>query len=357
MKIFFYSPTLRPGGAEKQCSLVASGLKKYCGCECTILLNYGDRIKDEYARFIQDAGVSVILLPATFAKRIQFLFTLFKCNQDAVLFNYLTYPDFWGGLVARIAGLKLVVGGIETDRMFGKKFIAEYIAHKLFSWRTICNSYRAFEFFSSRGFSRDRMIVMPSGIVPIQSTLRDKTKPNSICSIITVGRFVPAKDYITWITVFAKVHSLRPHVQGTIIGYGEQEALVRNLIEQAKLKDAVRILSGLTTNVVEELNKHELYLTTSEREGTSNTVLEAMNAEMPVVATNVGDNAHMITNGVSGFICPVKDVDALSKALIELIDNYTLRSEMGKNAKKKILEEYSINVILSRYMKLIKSAI
>ena len=46
MKVFFYCPTLRPGGAEKQCSLVASGLKIMYGCESIILVNYGDGIKE-----------------------------------------------------------------------------------------------------------------------------------------------------------------------------------------------------------------------------------------------------------------------------------------------------------------------
>ena len=298
----------------------------------------------------------MVVLPRLFLKRMLYLFRMFKANNGAALFNYLTYPDFWGGMVAWLAGLRKIIGGIETDRMFGRKFVAEYISHKLFSHMTICNSHRAFDFFTRRGFSRDRMIVMPSGIVPMDSPLNDEPQSDCECSIITVGRFVPAKDYLTWINVFAKVHAARPHVRATIIGYGEQEVLIRKQIERFELNAVVSILPGQTTNVSAALKKHQLYLTTSEREGTSNTVLEAMNAELPVVATDVGDNSHMITNGVSGYICPVKDVEALSFALITLIDNYKLRKEMGKNAKNKILEEYSLDVILSRYMKLVKSS-
>jgi len=104
--------------------------------------------------------LTVEVLPANFIKRIFRLYAIFRRDRDGVLFNYLTYTDFFGGFVARIAGLKLVVGGIETDRMFGRKFWAEYVSHKLFSNVTICNSHKAFTFFAARGFDKGRMLLL-----------------------------------------------------------------------------------------------------------------------------------------------------------------------------------------------------
>ena len=354
MKIYFYSHTLQPGGAEKQCALLAAELKRRFGYETVILLNNGSGIKEEYLGYIKSSNVAIEVLPANFIKRNFRLYAIFRGNRDGVLFNYLTYPDFFGGFAAWAAGLRVIVGGIETDRMFGKKFWAEYVAHKCFSDVTICNSHKAFDFFAARGFDKNRMVVLPSGIETCDLKLA-KPEDDSSLGIISVGRFVREKDYSTWVKVIAKLHALRPHVHATIIGYGPLELSVRKEIAGAHLEKVARILPGQSTNVFAELTKSHVYLSTSIQEGTSNTILEGMAHGLPVVATNVGDNEYMIEDGVNGFLREPGDVDGLAKALVRLVDSHSERMKMGEQSRRKVEASYSLDVIVRKYYDIISS--
>ena len=97
------------------------------------------------------------------------------------------------------------------------------------------------------------------------------------------------------------------------------------------------------------MNKSDIYLSTSLFEGTSNSIMEGLNANLPIVATNVGDNNHLVYNEVNGYLVGVKDVDALTdKFQILLMDN-SLRQKMGKESKKILEHNYSINIFRSKY--------
>ena len=63
MKVLFYIPTLRPGGAEKQCTLIASSLKKRYDYDCKVIVNWRSGAKPEFIKCLEDAGVELIALP------------------------------------------------------------------------------------------------------------------------------------------------------------------------------------------------------------------------------------------------------------------------------------------------------
>ena len=356
MKLYFYSHTLHPGGAEKQCALVASELRRRFGYESIILLNDGSDIKEEYCNYILNSGTAIEVLPKGRIKRFQRMCRLFGADRESVLFNYLTYPDFFGGMYARFMGLKLVVGGIETDRMYGQKFLAEYVSHKFFSNITICNSHKAFDFFAARGFDKKRMLVVPSGI-DTNGLVSARFRDDAPVEIISVGRFVPEKDYSTWVKVIAKLHALRPKFHATIIGYGSLEKRIRAEIDGANIGEAVSILPGQSTDIFAELAKSQIYLSTSVQEGTSNTILEGMAHGLPIVATNVGDNGYMIEDGVNGYLREPGDADGLANALVALVDSCQDRRRMGAQSKVKVESEYSLDVILKKYCEIISKVL
>lgn len=352
MRLYFYSHTLHPGGAEKQCALIATELKRRFGHESIILLNDGSDIKEEYLNYVQNSGVAVEVLPKGRIKRFRRLWRLFSEDRGAALFNYLTYPDFIGGMLAKLSGLKLIVGGIETDRMFGLKFWAEYVSHKFFSHVTICNSHKAFDFFAARGFDSGRMLVIPSGI-ETKGLVSARFGDDAPVEIISVGRFVPEKDYSTWVKVIARLYAIRPRIHATIIGYGSLEKSIRAEIDEANIGDVVSVLPGQATDIFAVLAKSQIYLSTSVQEGTSNTILEGMAHGLPVVATDVGDNGYMIEDGVNGYLREPRDVEGLTKALVSLVDSCQNRHLMGMRSKAKVVAEYSLEVILKKYCDII----
>ena len=86
MDILFYIPTLRAGGAEKQCALIASYLKSHYGYNAKIIINYEEGIKQEHRNQIDSAGVELIVLPRFFIFRIIKLFCIFFQNFYCIIY-------------------------------------------------------------------------------------------------------------------------------------------------------------------------------------------------------------------------------------------------------------------------------
>lgn len=98
----------------------------------------------------------------------------------------------------------------------------------------------------------------------------------------------------------------------------------------------------------------DIYISTSFFEGTSNSIMEALNWSLPVVATNVGDNDHLVINGENGFLHPIGDVNGLSASLCLLLDSAKLRNQMGKMSNINLRENYSMEIFEKRYIDLIE---
>ena len=101
----------------------------------------------------------------------------------------------------------------------------------------------------------------------------------------------------------------------------------------------------------------DIYISTSLFEGTSNSIMEALNWSLPVVATDVGDNDHLVINGENGFLHPVGDVSGLAQSLSLLLDSSDLRNKMGLRSNQNLRENYSMEVFEKRYIDLIEQRV
>lgn len=102
-------------------------------------------------------------------------------------------------------------------------------------------------------------------------------------------------------------------------------------------------------DALEIMRSADVFVLPSYTEGFPNVVIEAMALGLPIVATSVGAIPEMIGDG-RGVLVPPKDIDLLSKALIELFSDEALRLRLGALARKKAYTEYSINSVYSRYV-------
>ena len=107
-------------------------------------------------------------------------------------------------------------------------------------------------------------------------------------------------------------------------------------------------------NISQFLNKADIYLSTSLFEGTSNSIMEGMNANLPIVATNVGDNSYLVSNGENGFLAEKRDIDALAHHLEILVMNKEMCQQFGKRSKEKLYNNYSLNTFRDSYIQTIK---
>ena len=347
MQVFFYIPTLAAGGAEKQCSMIASGLKREFNLNIKVVVNSLDAPNQANLELLKNSNVPVILLPSGgIIKKVKNLYALFKSDKNTVLFTFLTFPNFIGAIAARLAGVRRIYSGIRCGWLPFRKLLFEVLTNRVLASKTIFNSHRALEYFTSRGFSRRKSFVISNGIELWDDP--PSLGPNETVKIITVGRFTPEKDYPTFLQCVKNVVDQGLNVEAHIVGYGILENQIKNLIMELSLDKFIVIHPG-SSDVKSLLFEADIYLSTSTSEGVSNSILEAMNSSLPIVATDVGDNSYMVFDNFNGYLLRAKDIQGLSQALISLIGDGDKRKLFGAESKRILASSFSPATLLKKY--------
>lgn len=347
-KISIFVSTLKIGGAEKQSVYLLNALKEQH--KVYLIVFHGDIIERKNLQIIQGDNYELILLQGHLLKKIFFLYHLFKSQKITHLFSYLTKPNFYGAIIGRLAGVKNIYPGIRTTVLPRWKIALEKIA-SFFSTAVVFNSYSGEHIFRQKGFSKT--IVIPNCFNDISPSFQ--RAPKEKIKIITVGRFVEDKDYITSLKAINELRKTSDNFLFQIVGYGPLENLIRKKVLELDLSKHVEIIIK-PDNIPQLLNEADIYLSTSLFEGTSNAIMEAMNATLPIVATNVGDNDRLVLEGVNGYLHAVGDYQAIAKSLGLLIADYERRIAFGLASHKILRENYSFEIFQHYYLNLIEQS-
>lgn len=343
-------PTLKQGGAEKQAALLAATLTKHHHVD--IFLLYGiDSIAPQNKKIIDQANVTIHSLSGGMISKLFRLKREFKTRKIDIIFNYLTSCNVVGAIAGRMAGVRRIYGGIRNTSLEWHKHIADMLTHNLISTGTIYNCHSGLTHFTSKGFRKRNNIVIPNGFIDIAEPIVRKDR--DIKHIVTAGRFVPQKDYKTLIRTIAHLKTLRNDFVMDIIGYGEEEQNIRLWVNEFGVEQNVNIYIK-PDNVQDIIRNADIYLSTSLFEGTSNSIMEAMNWSLPIVATNVGDNDHLIVEGVNGMLHPIGDYIGMAHSIATLLSRSEIRNQYGKCSNDTLRSKYSMEVFETRYLELIK---
>ena len=343
-------PTIKAGGAEKQATLLATLLDKKYKVDMYLYLGYLQPAPQNL-ELLKKSNVKVHPLEGSTYKKIRDLSKLLKENDTDIIFNYMTNCDIIGCIAAKMAKVKTIYGGIRNAYLEKYKIIAERIVHNNFATGTIFNCYSGVKEIGKKGLKKEKSIVIPNCFPNIAEPIIREDK--EIKHIVTVGRFVPQKDYKTIISTVAELKKLRQDFVMDIIGYGEEEQNIRGWIKEFDVEKYINIYIR-PNNVQDIVRDADIYLSTSLFEGTSNSIMEAMNWSLPVVATNVGDNNHLVIDNVSGTLHPIADAKGMAASIAKLLNNYELRKEYGLASNNNLRENYSMEIFEKRYLKIIE---
>lgn len=342
---------LLSGGAEKQSVLLANAISD-CHNVHYIILN-GDNINPKYIDLINQKNIKLHILNCAKKDRIKRLRNIFKEEDIDIAFPYLTGAN----LSASIASLHLktkVFTSLRLIRLSPPKHFIDALLNNFLAEGTISNSFDARNHFAKTGFRRSRIQVIPNCFANIAEKSPKRTP--DIPTIISVGRFVDQKDYKTAIKAISLLKQNTRDFRYIIVGYGQLENKIRGWAAEYGVSDLTELKID-PSNIAELLDSADVYLSSSLFEGTSNSIMEAMNAALPVVATNVGDNACLIQNGFGGYIIRPKCPKDISDALLDLLQNPSLREKMGIYNLKRLKDCYSVEKFRESYLSLIDQTI
>jgi glycosyltransferase involved in cell wall biosynthesis len=137
-------------------------------------------------------------------------------------------------------------------------------------------------------------------------------------------------------------------------GDGPLHASAKELLAAEGQSDAAW-LPGSRDDVPELLGAMQVFVLGSRREGISNTVLEAMAAGLPIVASATGGNLELIEPGINGTLVPPGDSVALAEAIARYAGDAPLREQHGRAARERAVRQYSLARMVEDYRQLYRS--
>lgn len=180
--------------------------------------------------------------------------------------------------------------------------------------------------------------------------------PSDAVVVGTVGRLDPVKDQAGLIRSFATVLAEHPEAYLIIAGDGPCREDLTRLAVDLGVGRRVRLL-GDCPDVPLVLSAMDLFVLPSIAEGMSNTVLEAMAAGLPVIATGVGGNPELVEEGTTGRLVPPQQAAALTAAMAAYLDDPNLRTLHGKASRQRATEHFALTRMCDAYTSLYTSLV
>ena len=172
--------------------------------------------------------------------------------------------------------------------------------------------------------------------------------------MIGAFRLVPTKGPFVFLDVCASLTTTIAGLRVIVAGVGELQPQLETRVRQLGLEGIVSFL-GRRTDMNVLMAAADLLLLTSEKEGMPNVLLEAQLQGLPVVATDTGAVNGAILPGITGLICPVGDVAALTQACTTLLQDTALRRRMGEAGARHARGSFGIDRMSRAYLQLARS--
>jgi L-malate glycosyltransferase len=167
----------------------------------------------------------------------------------------------------------------------------------------------------------------------------------------TAARFDPVKSLPTLVDAFVEVIVALPEARLCLVGDGSERTMLEEMVDARGLRASV-LFTGLRADVRHLLPGFDVYVNCSIFEGTSLTIMEAMAAALPVVATNVGGNPEVVAEGLTGLLVPSRSSSSLAAALVRLGREDDLAARFGDAGRKRMEEHFAVDRIVERYVRL-----
>ncbi|CAN1487045.1 RfaG Glycosyltransferase [Burkholderiaceae bacterium] len=318
---------------------------------------------------LQSQGVEVMVLGMSSIINIPIVFWRLVCiirsKKPDIIQTWMYHADLLGGLAAFMSGNRPVIWGIRTtDVKAGGSRLTSIVRRicALLSTKVphtiICAADASRKAHILVGYDQSRMVVVPNGfdLSQLNSTDAQRNALRSHCGFTDshvvvgfVGRFHPEKDQRSFIKAAGLLATQYPHVRFVMIGrdLNRNNAQLSEWINDAGCRDLI-VLMGERGDVPVCLSAMDLFCLSSRTEGFPNALGEAMAMGLPCVTTDVGDAAMLIQ--ATGVIVRKEDSHALAVGLGKLLDiSQFERKQLGAKAKKRIYEEFSMDLALAKF--------
>lgn len=364
-KLMLLVPTLDQSGAEKQLTLLACRLPRDEFDVHVVALTRSGAFADELAQH----GVRLTVI----GKRWKFdpmamwrLRKLIKAEQPDIVHTWLFAANAYGRLMVgrrRSPRPKLIVSERCVD--VWKAGWQLWLDQKLIERtdRLIGNSVAVAEFYKSIGYPADRISVIPNGIeVPTptpfdrDALLAELEIPRGVPVIGFVGRMAKQKRVDDLVFAMALVSILRPDAHLLLVGDGPERDKLTKFARDIDIDHHTRF-TGHRADAAKLLRIMDLFWIASDFEGQSNSIMEAMAAGLPVIATDIPPNRELVVDGETGFLVRVGDRAGFQQFADRILADPELARRLGDAGRERMRQNFSIDKMVATHARLYREVL
>lgn len=158
--------------------------------------------------------------------------------------------------------------------------------------------------------------------------------------IANIGRLSPEKGQDIFLRAAKNILAKHDNVYFTLIGIGPDQSRLEEMVDCLGIAENV-IFSGYQKNMNSVYNGLDLVVQSSYTEGMPNVVLEALLLEVPVIATDVGGTAEIMTNMCEGLLIPPKSLEILERSILQFLENPEELIQMARKGRERILQDFN----------------
>lgn len=347
-KYMFLNSSLTGGGSERVMSIIASYLADM-GHDTSMLLL---REKEERSYKISNnlrchqlyygTNNKIIILIKRF---IQVRKYIKEINPDVII-SFMWDINLFTILAAIGLNKKIIISERNCPSMqqnplkkFGEKYIYPLADKIVFQTEDVKKYYR--DSVQKKG------VVIPN---PVNNELPNNLNISREKKIIALGRLTEQKNFPMLIRAFKKFNRKYPEYTLDIYGQGELENDLKDLVINLGLSESVNF-HGYINDLYNKICSASIYVSSSNFEGISNSMIEALAMGVPSICTDcpVGGAAMMIQDGINGLLIPVGDENALYAAMCKIASDESFSRKLSNEAIK-IRENYSVEKIYRKWM-------
>lgn len=350
MKIMFFIGSMGRGGAERVISILANHYaQKNWQVEIVLLL-------ENSVQYELDDKIKIIDLSRkdSYIKNLFYwIFNIRKCvkreKPDRIVsfigrINYLVLTAMFG------TKIPIIVSERNDPKHDGRgRFLQFYgnICYKLATAIVFQTNYEKLCF--KEDLYRKSFIIAN----PVEVSFPPKKTFSKKLEVVTAGRLRNQKNQELLVKAFNIVNKKFPSLELKIYGEGPLRNRLESLIKSYNLSSKA-MLCGNVTDLHKRISDSTIFVLTSEYEGLSNALIEAMMLGLPCITTDYPGADEIIKNNINGLIVPRNDEKSLAEAIQRIMEDNELREKLSNEARK-TAELYREDVILKKWDSVIEN--
>ena len=270
-----------------------------------------------------------------------------KIEPDYVISLATPKTSILLSIVSFVRDYKLVISERNDPAQYPKGLLIRKLRNIAYRMADgiVFQTHDAKDYFNKLAIKNAVVIPNPVSVIVPEEIVKVRKK-----KIVNFCRIEPQKNIRMLIDAFLNLPSKYKDYSLEIYGIGDQLDEIKKYVSEKGETERV-IFHGFVNNIHEKIIDASVFVSSSDYEGISNSMIEALALGLPVICTDcpIGGARMMITSGENGLLVPVKDVISMTKAIEYMLNNKEAAERMGENAKK-IMNEYSPDSISLKWI-------